>query len=496
MLQPSVMARAPRILITALLANAASVAAANIIAADPAAPPPAADTAPAPSPTVTPKTVAAPAKAPDFDEVLRLALHGPRGQMARADTDAAEARSDEADAARMPTGKATAFATVSPEISCDGPAETATVKDCSQTDPKNFALKFSGGFFGASIEIDQPIYTFGKIHNARLAAQAGVAAQKALEDESAGDTAVDVARAYWGLKLARELGYMLDDGVEQIAKAIDNLDERAKAPDGGDVSVQDRQRVRTLLAEGKSQRVEASQGELSALAAIRALTSDDKLDIDDSELTALRYDLPTDDVAAVEQSSSQRPQARAAAFGAKAFQSLADFEASKYWPDLAVVVVADTADAQGVDTPPSAFAYNPYNTTGAGIVLAMRWQIDPWGVHARTERAEALARKASEQANLAVIGAKLDARAALAEARSAKAKIAAATDGESAARTWLAAVLQADAVGTAEARDLADSYLAWFQMRARLMNAIYQWNVAVIRLRRAAGEFHAPLQRH
>ena len=481
MLQPCAMARASRILSTALLASIASGATADPLA---------------PAPGTTAKQDAAPAKAPDFDAVLRLALLGPRGQMAHADTEAAAARSDEADAARMPTGKITGFATISPEIHCDGPGESATVQDCSQTDPKNFALRFSGGFFGAAIEIDQPIYTFGKIHHARLAAQAGVAAQKALEDESAGDTAVDVARAYYGLKLARELGYMLDDGVEQIGHAIDNLDERAKSPDGGDVSVQDRQRVRTLLAEGKSQRIEASQGELSALAAIRALTSDDRLDIEDGELAALSYDLPSEDAATVEQSSSQRPQARAAALGAKAFHSLADFEASKYWPDLALVVVGNAAIAQGVDTPPSAFSYNPYNTTGAGIALALRWQLDPWGVHARTERAQALAKKASEQATLAVIGAKLDARSALAEARSAKAKIAAATDGESAARTWLAAELQADAVGAAEARDLADSYLAWFQMRARLMNAIYQWNVAVIRLRRATGEFHAPSERH
>ena len=37
-------------------------------------------------------------------------------------------------------------------------------------------------------------------------------------------------------------------------------------------------------------------------------------------------------------------------------------------------------------------------------------------------------------------------------------------------------------------RDLADAYLAWFQMRARLLTAIYQWNVAVAKVARAAGQ--------
>ena len=40
-------------------------------------------------------------------------------------------------------------------------------------------------------------------------------------------------------------------------------------------------------------------------------------------------------------------------------------------------------------------------------------------------------------------------------------------------------------------RMLADAYIAWFQMRARWVQAVYQWNVAVVRLDRAAGEFHA-----
>jgi outer membrane protein TolC len=52
-------------------------------------------------------------------------------------------------------------------------------------------------------------------------------------------------------------------------------------------------------------------------------------------------------------------------------------------------------------------------------------------------------------------------------------------------------VLQADAIGAAEAKDLADAYIAWFQMRARWAQAVFQWNVAVVRLGRASGEFRA-----
>ena len=101
------------------------------------------------------------------------------------------------------------------------------------------------------------------------------------------------------------------------------------------------------------------------------------------------------------------------------------------------------------------------------------------------------AHKAKAQSELASAGARYDAQTALAEAIAAREKVAAADEGVKAARTWLASVLQADAIGTAEAKDLADAYIAWFQMRARWAQAAFQWNVAVVRLGRAAGEFKA-----
>src|SRR5262245_51843927 len=142
-----------------------------------------------------------------LEQVIAKALASPRADMAEGDRAAAAARVDEADAARLPRGKATAFGTLSPEIRCNDAA-------CTATDPKNFALRFSGLFGSAQLDITQPVYTFGKIAHARSAARAGLDAQRALADEAAGDLAVDAARAYWGVKSARELAGMLDDGIE------------------------------------------------------------------------------------------------------------------------------------------------------------------------------------------------------------------------------------------------------------------------------------------
>lgn len=411
-----------------------------------------------------------------LEQVIAKAVANPRVQMAASDRDAAAALVSEADAARLPRLKATAFGTISPDIDCNDVG-------CTSTSPKNFKWDFQGLFGGAQIDVTQPLFTFGKIGHARRAARAGLDAQSALADEAAGDAAADAAKAYWGLKLARELGYMLEDGIDEIGKAQAHLDER------DDVSIQDKQRVAVLLAEARAQRADAAQAEAQALAGLRAITDAADADIDDSELLPVDHALASADQIAAQ--SAKRPQSRAAKSGALAADELASFQAAHYFPDLALVGQAFVARAQGVQDAPSAFYNDPYNRTGAGLVLALQWQLEPWTVKAKADRARAEAHKARAQSHLAELGARYDAATAASEATAAKAKVAATADGEKAARAWLASVLQNEAVGTAEAKDLADAYIAWFQMKARWAQSVFQWNVAVVRLGRATGEFRA-----
>ena len=429
-----------------------------------------------------------PAQKLTLDQVIGKAIANPRVQMVLGDRDSAAARVDEADAARLPHIKGTMFATLSPDISCHAYTTAAGVvldaKLCVTTEPSNFAFEFTAGIFAtAQVDVTQPLYTFGKIQHARDAARAGLDAQRALADEAAGDAASDAARAYWGLKLARELGAMLDDGIDEIAKAQQDFAEKK------DATIQDRQRVAVLLAEAKAQRAEAADGEALALAGLRAVTADDRADIDDTELAPVDHVILDEHGIAV--AAERRPQSVAARAGAHAADELLEYERAQYFPDIALVGSAAYSYATDVQEPISAFAYDPYFRQGAGLGVGVQWTIEPWNTRARADRARAEAHKLHAQSELAALGARFDAETARADATTAHDKLAAAAEGEKAARTWLAAVLQNEAIGTAESRDLADAYLAWFQMRSRWATAVFQWNVAVVRLDRATGEFRA-----
>jgi outer membrane protein len=412
-----------------------------------------------------------------LDETIAKALAGPKARMARGDADTAEARLGEAKALRFPRIKGTLSGTASPKIDCVDP-------QCTETDPTNFAFRYDGLYGSALLELTQPVYTFGKASHGFAAAKAGVEAQRLLADEAAGELAVDAARAYWGVKLARELGYMLDDGIEEIDKAI----ERMNARTGKDAPTQqDRQRVLVLVAEAKVQRADAAAAERQALAGLRALTGVPDADVDDAPLEPIEHAL----VATA--TGAGRPQALAAKQGAIAADELAGLASGYYFPDLSIVGRAFYSRAQGVDDPPSAFANDPYNRSGAELSLVLNWTLEPWSVRAKVVRARAEARRAHALNDLALSGAHYDAETALGEAQAAKSKLGAAAEGEKAGRAWIASVLQADAIGAAEARDFADAYIAWFRMRATWAQSAFQWNVSVARIGRATGAYRAKL---
>lgn len=416
----------------------------------------------------------------DLARLIELTLSSPRARMARQQTLEAKAVHEQARAARYPKLDLTSFIAPSPDIVCVN-------DDCTQTTPTEFSIALAGVYGGARVTAVQPIYTFGKLNTiSRAAKQAALAAAR-LEDSVAADLILQSAQAYHGLKLARELTWMLEDGRDKIDKALERLEERI---DDGDAPLEDKFRVETLRAEVLAQLTEAKQAEAIALAAIRGLTGDSRIDIDDTPQTSVTYDLGQVDTY-LTQARAQRPELNAARAGAQAAEANHEFESAQYWPDLVVIGRAEIWRAQGVDNPPSAFANDPFNRTTAAIALALQWKLDPMSQRARVAKARAQSGKAQALVEVADALTAFDVRSAYSEAANARERMNAAKRGSKSANAWVATVLQAEAIGAAEAKDLADALIAQFTLQARYVSSVYDWNIATVRLRRATGEFKA-----
>lgn len=420
--------------------------------------------------------LAAPARM-GLSEAIRRAQDNPAARAAREQQRAADAQVREAESARWPRLSLNAFVAPSPHIECEN-------ADCTRTSPREIAPTLSGVFGGARLEVLQPLFTFGKIDAGVSAATHAAQAQAALADGATEDVALETARAYFGVLLSREVGLMLADGIEQITKAQKTLSERLARGDA-EVTVQDRLRLETFAAEIRIRASQARERESIALAGLRALVGEPEADTEQAPLEAFNLDLQRLE-AHLARARAQRAELRAAREGRRALADRTRLEQARFWPDLLLTGAVASTRATAVDDSPSAFANDPFNADRAELALLLRWVFDT-GQWARVDRARAEQRRGEAQLELAEAAFEFKVREAYQQALEARTRLEAARMGERSARGWVASVAQADAIGVASARDLADAYLAYFTLKSRTLESTYEWNFAVAALGRATG---------
>jgi outer membrane protein TolC len=419
----------------------------------------------------------------DLTGAVALARGNPLARAAVERSRASEAQTDEARGARWPRVVLTSFLAPSPEIHCLDPS-------CTRTDPRDATLAFAGLFGGVRLELIQPLYTFGKIDAAIDAAASAARMNEAVAEGVVRDLELDAARAYFGLKLTRELAQMLAEGLERIRSAQGQLAGRLEQGDA-DVTVQDRLRLAAFESEIVARLSEAREGGRSALLALRGLVGDASADIDAEPLQPFELK-PRDTSSDTTRAGRLRPELRAAQHGVEALEGAKRMELARLLPDLLLTGGVNWARAGGVDDPPSAFANDPFNTTTAQAALVLRWSLEPAVQAARVARARAeldRGRALLDATGRAAAFAVQQAESRLVEV---DVRLRAASEGEKSARGWVLSVIQADAIGAMSPKDLADAYLTYFTLKGRRLQSTHDFNLAVLALRRAIGESTLP----
>ncbi len=446
-----------------------------------AAPAPA-EAVPAAAVTVPPAATAPPPKpvVVDLPALLERARNQPVVETARASARAAHAKASEVKWMWGPQIEITAVGGPSQRIRC-----IPSTDNCISTTPDQPSLGFDGIFGRLDGKLLMPLYTFGKISDGTRAAEAGAVAADALAEAAAQGAALDAAKAYFAVKLGRELLVMLDEGQGFIDDELER-EEELLAQGSGEVTEADHRRVLTLKAEIAARRSQAKKIEDLGLAGVHYTLGTAAADVDPVPLKAIDFELPT--VAEVREASLGRPEQTAAKAGEEAMAGLVDVEWDKWWPDVVLAGSATLAWSNSVDHPKNAFMVDPFNVTSGVLGLVVRWAPEPFQRLQKIDQAEAEHAKAKATAQMAREGLAAEAEKTLAEARDAADTMKAGLEGQKHAKAWLASVLQSEAAGLVEAKDLADALLQYFMMRARHIQAMFEWNVSVVALHRAMGK--------
>lgn len=437
------------------------------------------------------------AKSYRLDEILDLARKGNPGLAAGVQATAGiEAQLLEARRNYYPTGELNSLLAQSPRIRCQDPNNPAVNEDnCVKTDPVGYdssgflnAITPRGVFTRTEIKLVQPIYTFGKISAGVAAAESGVKASQNRQFGLVADLELNVRKAYWGAKLAREVLDTLNEGSGYLEKAQKKIEEEL-ADGSGEASVTDRLRLRTMRSEIDARILEAKRMSDLAHGGLRALVGPEApadLDVDGDALEGVH--VQNQSLAQYEEAALRsRPEVKALENMVAAKRELANVEWRRQYPDIVLIGTAAYAYASSVDTPHNAFANNPFHTMAAGLAAGFRMPLDLGQKNARAAKLRAEAEEAEQKRREALSGISYEVEKSHTELKEAEERMKVVKAGEKAGRQWIAAIAQNLAVGLSEAKDFSDALMAFFQARIRYLQSMYDYNLAAAALTRATG---------
>lgn len=388
----------------------------------------------------------------------------------------------------VPQGRVTGLLAPAPSIHCFDHEGKPSETSCVETDAYDAASVDIGGvLMRIEVELAMPLFTFDKLGAARRAAEAGVELRRAQVATARDRVAMDVTKAYWGLKLAREIIYTIEEGREYLVKGQKQVEEELDSGEG-EATMEDLLRIKVAFAEVDARLLEARKLERLTQVGLAILTGrrDRPFDVDTTVIDVLPGELlPLSTYR--ELTRLHRPDMKSLAAALKAANAAVDLERARFFPDFLLVGSAGVGYTSSVEDPKNAFYSDPFNFLGAGFGLAMSWQWDQLQQVGRHREAKAQAREVEARREEALAGIDMELNKARVELEEAMQRLEVARRGEGLARKWLTVVSQNMAAGLAETKDLTDALVSFFTMKLKTLQAIYDVNVGWAELGRVIG---------
>jgi outer membrane protein TolC len=341
-------------------------------------------------------------------------------------------------------------------------------------------------FFNFSVSGQIPLFTWGKIDNALRAAEANVRVNEWDMEKAKQQVHMDVRRAWYGLQLARDAKYVVDDAIHRIDKGIQGAREKiAKAdPNVGEV---DALRLETYKQDVIAQSLSAPKGEAYAVAALRFMTGvETGFDVVDQPLK--RPDRPLVGIAQyLEAARVLRPDVNMARAGVVARKALVDYNRGKLFPDFGLGLGADYALSPNATQQNNAWAWDQFNHFWYWIGLGLKWNLDLLPQTARTQQAESQLEETRAMERLALGNAEYEVEKAYADVVEAKGREEAWDRAEHLAKQWIVTVQDHIDLGSSDERALLEPLRAYGNARIAHLYALMDLNVTMSNLALVSG---------
>jgi multidrug efflux system outer membrane protein len=329
-----------------------------------------------------------------------------------------------------------------------------------------------------------PLYTFGKITFAREAAEANVRVQEWDSEKIRQQTRMDLRRAYFGLMLARDAKFVIDEAISRLDKAVEGLKKRK---DDKGIQPWDVMRLEVFRDEIRARTGEIVKAEAFAMAALKFLTGvQTGFDIPDKPLK--RPDRPLANV--VQYLSAARlfrPEVNQARAGVVARRKWADYQKARLFPDLGLGVGTSFSIAPSA-TPQTAWgATEPFNYFYYWFGVGLRWNLDILPQAARARQAEWQVEETRSLERLALGGVAVEVERAYGEVLDAKIREESFDRAEHKAKQWLATLQDHIDLGSQDERGLLEPLRVYGFQRINHLYALHDLNISMSQLALVSG---------
>ena len=467
------------------LAVTAAISPAGAQGTSPAPPPPApAPVAPAPASTQT-----APAGPPAIRMTLEESL---RATLARSP----EAKQAIAEVEGYRGKQLQAIGIGRPQVELQtvlGPSPRARGNQVSSPDDQ-YSPDITGVFVRGTISIIQPIFTWGLVENARLAAEHGVKAAQAGVDVKNTEVALRVKQAYWGAVTAKTIRTFLLEVRDQVDQAIARTE---RLVEGGYATDIDLYRFRSKRGELERYINLADKTIDIATQALGTWTGQPKgvaVDPADQGLPEDMKSIPSVDMY-VQTALAGRPEFAQLREGIEARRRLVEVERKQGYPLFFVGLLGDLAYASNRDRLENPYVIDPLYHTAIGPVIGFKYNLD-FGIRAgKVKEAQAEVQKLEALREHALDGIPLQVRDAYTTVVEAERNARVLSEAYDNAKQWLVASSSNVDLGVGDPDDLADAFVQYARTRADYLQAVFAYVYGLEQLAHAAGQDLPEVQR-
>jgi len=357
---------------------------------------------------------------------------------------------------------------------------------------EDYATDEWGPMFKVEVKGGVPIYTFGKISNAKEALAEVYEAKQANMPALENDIRLKVYQAYNAISGAREMLYTIGEGRRHLRKARKRVEENLENEEGTDTQV-DLLKLKVFESEVDYLEVQTLEIERVALAALRILVGGDdaaRVDIVDEPLALSEVEI--DDLDAYqERALAHRPELEALRHAVRALEAKVDLRRSEFAPDLLLVGGFRYSVTPGRTDVDNWTLKDDYNFgPGFAVGLVLSYDLD-WGLdYYKLEEAKAELAAINADQRAALDGVMLEVERSYLHAVALRDGLAALSKSKRNVKGWMAAVLQAHAAGLSSAKEVKDALKEYFSVMAGIHRATAEYNAAVAELEKVTGEAH------